>query len=259
MKDQLLKVLPLAAGVLLGWLLFAAPNWFADLGPLRYPLGIGLFAVALLGIVGVQILGSLPADVGMEPLVDRVSGDLQELIAEYQREGFRHVGTYKVAVAPPAVLAALVHDNGRSYGTVFRTGTLPAKTSYDVVSILQGDRGGLTTGPDPAGGTLPPGPGTLRQFFPGLRVRELAQHHEQALAWLASQGLPAKQVSAATFVPDFKMAMARQRRDFLAAPVRNTALAIWRAATKRVPNLAPLERQGEAQRMVKDLLTGVRA
>jgi len=259
MKDWFFKLLPLAAGALLGWLLFAAPEWLAALGPLRVVVAVALVAVLLVGFVAVQVLASLPADVGLAPVDDRHPAEMADLVGEYQRHGFRHAGTYRVAVAPPAVLAALVHEDGRSYGTVFRTGTLPAKTSCDVVSILQGGRGGLTTGPDAAGGTLPPGPGTLRQFFPGASVAELADRHQRALAWLAGQGLPARPVSAGAFQADFKMALARQRRDFLTAPVRNTVVAIWRAATRRVPNLAPLEQQAEAQRQVRDLLTGTRS
>ena len=52
-------------------------------------------------------------------------------------QGFVAAGpAYDVGVRPPAVLLPFVHEAELSYSTVFRTRTLPAKTVFDFVSIL---------------------------------------------------------------------------------------------------------------------------
>jgi hypothetical protein len=100
------------------------------------------------------------------------------------------------------------------------------------VSVLDGARGGLTTGAEPAGATIPAARGSLRQVFPRASVEQVFERHRQGLAQLRSRGLAAKAVSASTF--------RRQREAFLTAPLRGTAVTLWRAAIGWTPHLGPI-------------------
>jgi hypothetical protein len=216
--------------------------------------------VLLLGFTAWMIGRNLPAEIGLRPLPDgAVPPEVRALVDAYRALGFVPAGPPREAgVMPPALLVPLVHDAERCYGTVFRTGTVPAKTSFDVVSILDGERGGLTTGPDPAGATLPAAPGELRQVFPGARIADLFARHREALAFMRSRGLAVRAVSAATFEADFRAAFARQRRAFRAAPLRWALVAIWRSVTRRTPHAGPLAGQKIADRQLRELTTGAR-
>jgi hypothetical protein len=260
MKGTLAKFAPFVVGIALGWMLLAAPEWFSALGPLRYAVGVLLVAALLIGVVIVQILAALPAAVELTPLPGAERADLRALADGYLALGFFQAGPpLSVGVAPPAVLLPFVHEQAYTYGTVFRTGTVPAKTSYDFVSILEGARGGgLTTGPEWRGATLPAGPGDLRQVFQGAGLETLFQRHKEGLDFLRTRGLRPKRVSAATFADDFRAAIAYQRRSFLSNPVVNATIAIWRSAVGRSPHMGPIGSQRGTATQIRRLLTGQR-
>jgi hypothetical protein len=153
-------------------------------------------------------------------------------------------------------MVGLVHPREPIMATVFRTGTLPAVDGFDLVSVLHDGRGGVTTGADRRGATLPGGPWVLRQVFPGSGVGELLGHHRDALTWLRGRGLAFRTVTASGFADEFRRALARQREIFLANPVGTALVALWRSATGRIPHLGPLARQRIAERQVRRLLAG---
>jgi len=161
-----------------------------------------------------------------------------------------------VGISPPALMVAFVHEAERTYGTAFRTTTLPPKTAFDCVSILDGDRGGLTTGAEPAGAVIPAARGSLRQVFPRASVEEVFERHREALQYLRGRGLHARSVSASAFHRDFATSFRRQREAFLASPLRGAAITLWRAATGRTPHLGPIATQPAAQATIRELLTG---
>ncbi len=163
-----------------------------------------------------------------------------------------------VGISPPVLMVAFVHEAERSYATAFRTSTLPSKTAFDCVSILDGDRGGLTTGADPAGAVIPAARGSLRQVFPRVSVEQVFERHREGRQHLRTAGLAAKAVSASTFRGDFTASFRRQREAFLAAPLRGAAITLWRAATGRTPHLGPIATQAVAQATIRELLTGAR-
>ncbi|MCU0291990.1 MAG: hypothetical protein MUF10_08380 [Thermoanaerobaculaceae bacterium] len=253
---QLAKVLPALFGILLGWILVNPPAWLEPLGLLRFAV-MGVLVLGLLvGFVALQLGRNLPEDVALVPRPG-VEEHLEALTRGCEELGFVRAGPpVEVGVSPPAVLQALVHRQEPVYATVFRTGTLPAVTSMDFVSILHGDRGGLTTNADVRGATLPGEPGSLRQVFPGAGAAELFRRHCEALAWLRSRSLPPRPVSGERFAADFKMAMARQRRAFLAAPLRTALVAIWRSVSGRVPHRGALAQQAIAERQLRQLSLG---
>ena len=257
---SLSRILPILVGLVLGYLLMSPPEWLATLGPWRW-LAVG--AIVLLGLLAFtawQLSANLPADPPLEPAPEaEVTGELQNLCARFETLGFQRVGTpMTVGISPPALMVAFVHETERSYATAFRTTTLPPKTAFDCVSILDGDRGGLTTGAEPAGAVIPAARGSLRQVFPKASVEQVFEGHRQGLRYLRTRGLAAKAVSASTFRRDFAMSFRRQREAFLAAPLRGTVVTLWRAATGRTPHLGPIASQAAAQATIRELLTGAR-
>lgn len=257
---SLSRFLPILVGLALGYLLVSPPEWLASLGPWRWLVVAAIVVLGLLAFTAWQLSANLPADPPLATVPEaEVKGELKDLCARFEALGFRRVGTpLTVGISPPALMVVFVHEAERSYATVFRTSTMPSKTAFDCVSILDGDRGGLTTGAEPAGAAIPAARGSLRQVFPGAGVEEVFEHHRQGLQYLRSRGLPAKAVSASTFARDFASSFRRQREAFTASPLRGTAVTLWRAATGRTPHIGPIESQVVARAAIRELLTGTR-
>jgi hypothetical protein len=257
---RLSRFVPILVGLVLGYLLVSPPEWLVPLGPWRWLAVAAIVLLGLLAFTAWQLLVNLPADPPLEPADEgRVSGELRDLCSRFEALGFQRIGTpLMVGVSPPALMVALVHEAERSYATAFRTSTLPPKTAFDCVSILDGDRGGLTTGAEPAGAVIPAAPGSLRQVFPRASVEQVFEGHRQGLEYLRRRGLPAKAVSASTFASDFASAFRRQREAFTASPLRGVVITLWRAATGRTPHVGPIASQALAQATIREVLTGTR-
>jgi hypothetical protein len=260
LRHRLVSLLPYAVGLVLGWLLFFPPDFLAPLGPWRYLVVAMLVLFLLIAFTAAQLATNLPDPLSLTPAKEEdVSSDLRELAARLEALGFVAAGpAYDVGVRPPAVLLPFVHEAELSYSTVFRTRTLPAKTVFDFVSVLDSGRGGLTSMAEPAGAAIPAPAGSLRQVFPHADLEATWRGHREGVDWLRRRGLPARAVSATTFVTDFLESFARQRRAFLAAPLRTAIVAFWRAATGRTPELGPLSGQSGAEAAVQALLIGQR-
>jgi hypothetical protein len=254
------RFLPIVVGLLLGYLLVSPPEWLAPLGPWRWLAVVAIVLVGLLAFTAWQLSANLPANPSLEPAAEaEVSGELKDLCARFEALGFQRAGPpMTVGISPPALMVAFVHEAERTYGTAFHTTTLPPKTAFDCVSILDGDRGGLTTGAEPAGAVIPAARGSLRQVFPKASVEKVFERHREGLQYLRSRGLPARSVSASMFQRDFAMSFRRQRESFLASPLRATVVTLWRAATGRTPHLGPIATQPAAQAAIHELLTGIR-
>ncbi len=254
------RFLPIVVGLLLGYLLVSPPGWLTALGPWRWPAVVAIVLLALLAFTAYQLFANLPAEPALEPAAEaEVSGELRNLCARFEALGFERVGPpLTVGISPPALVVAFVHEAERCYGTAFRTSTLPPKTAFDCVSILDGDRVGLTTGAEPAGAVIPAARGSLRQVFPRASLEKVFERHREGLQHLRSRGLSAKTVSSSTFRGDFAASFRRQREAFLAAPLRAAAVTLWRAATGRTPHLGPIATQAVAQATIRALLTGTR-
>jgi len=257
---SLSRFLPILVGLVLGYLLVSPPEWLASLGPWRWLAVAAIVLLGLLAFTAWQLSANLPADPPLEPAAEaEVTGELRDLCARFEALGFQRIGTpLTVGITPPALMVPFVHEAERSYATAFRTSTMPPKTAFDCVSILDGDRGGLTTGAEPAGAVIPAARGSLRQVFPRASVEQVFERHRQGLQHLRSRGLSAKAVSASTFQRDFAASFRRQREAFTASPLRGAAITLWRAATGRTPHLGPIASQAVAQATIRELLTGAR-
>jgi hypothetical protein len=257
MKDGISKFLPFIVGGFIGWLLFNPPAWLAPLGPLRPVIMVAAALALLLAFIVYSISASVPADVGLAPYAGPIDPGISVFAEKIKALGFVKAGPpLRVDVKPAATLVPFVHASEPVYATVFRTGTVPAVTSFDFVSILDGFRGGLTTNADPRGGTLPAGPGAFRQIVSGGGIEPVYRLHLGGVAWLRSQGLAAKKVSAQEFAFDFKKAMAIQHEGFRSAPVRHAWVALWRTVSKRQPHNGPLAGQPAAAAQARRLQFG---
>jgi hypothetical protein len=257
MKGGFFKLLPLLAGAALGWLLLASPAWFAALGPARFLVAAALVGALLVGVVALQIEAALPADAAIDPLPDPEPRELADRVAAYEALGFVRAGpTCRIGINPPAVLVPLVHETARTYGSVFRTGTIPARVSNDMFSVLSDGRARLTTSPDPGGGTLPAPAGAFRQVIPGAAPAELLDRHRAALGYLARHGLPARPVSGAAFASDYRGAITMLRAAFHRAPLRFATTALLRVAIKRPAAIGPLEGQRDVAARIAAVTRG---
>lgn len=257
MRNTIFKFLPLALGLFLGWMIVNPPPWMQGLGPLAWVVNLALAALVLLSAVPIFALASLPADLQIRPLGEPVPGELQRLREQILALGFQDIGPpLRVEVAPAATLLGFVHPTEPVYATAFRTGTVPPKVSHDFVSILDGDRGGLTTNTDPLGAALPAAPGGFRQVLPGQPVEALFQAHLEGIRYLRGAGVGVRPVSSDAFQRDISMALRRQRETFLSSPVRGSLLLFWRAATKQVPFVGRLREQQIASRQLECLRGG---
>ena len=256
MKNSFYKFMPWVFGLVLGWLLFNPPSWLQALGPLTWVVNLVVCAVLFLSVISLVILANLPRELCLEDVTEReVHAELRGLAQRFAEMGFHPAGgPWRVNVAPTAILLGFVHESQPVYATAFRTETLPPKVGFDFVSMLHGEKGGLTTNAMPDGAVLPEDAGSLRQVFPRETPENLFQRHVEGIGYLQERGVHVRAVSAATLRQDFVSAMARQREVFVSSPFRGALVTIWRAATKRVPFVGALRDQKIASQQIDRLL-----
>jgi hypothetical protein len=254
------KFLPPVLGALLGYLLVAPPEALADRPLVRHALMAAIAALVFVGFVAVMVLASLPENLDMKPTDRQPSPEAARQIAELERLGLRRVGRpWVLAVKPEALMVPLYDADETTVAAVYQTGTAPSKVVFELVSILDGERGGLSTSPNPATTTLPASPGALRQVLTGAPAAELLDAHRRALALLAGRGLRAARITPEGLPDAVRGSIRRQRRAVLANPLRAVLVALWRGATGTTPHRGPLEAQPIARRTIEGLLTGQRA
>jgi hypothetical protein len=255
MKDLMAKVMPIVLGALIGWMLYHPPAFLAPLGVLRYVVMALAGAVLLIGTVVMSVAAALPREAALTPSMAAIDPAMRSLVDGYLALGFQLAGpVYTVGVAPAATMVGLVHPTEPVFGTVFRTGTIPPVVASDFVSLLEGERGGLTTSGNPRGGTLPGEDGSFRQCLLGAKLQELFAAHREAVAWLRAHGAGCRPVSAASFPADFARALGRQRAVFMSNPIGNAVRAIWRTAAKRTVGRGRLSEQPGIDAQVRRLL-----
>ena len=255
MKDAAAKVMPIVVGIVIGWMLFHPPVLLAPLGPARYLVMVLAGSALLVASVVMIVAAALPREVSLTPTTAPADPALDALVERYKALGFEPAGpTYTVGMAPAATLVGLVHPIEPVYGTVFRTGTVPAVVASDFISLLEGERGGLTTSANRRGGTLPGDAGSFRQCILGATPEQLFAAHCDAVKWLRTRGVRCRSVSAAAFSGDFTRAVGRQREIFMANPVGNAVRAIWRTASTRTEGRGRLADQPGIEAQIRRFL-----
>jgi len=257
-RNTAYKYLPILFGLVLGWLMFHPPAFLDSLGPARWALNVALVGLLVLASVPLIALANLPENVRMTALGDReIPSELVKKRESFLALGFRDAAPpLRVEIAPAAVLLGFVHEREPVYASAYRTDTVPPRVGFDLVSILDGERGGLTTNADPQGAVLPAAPGAFRQVLPQAGPPELFEAHLEGIRYLRERGVEVRPVSAETFRIDLERALRKQREAFLASPVRGTLLLFWRAATKQVPFVGRLREQRIAARQLEALTAG---
>lgn len=251
------KILPMVAGAILGWMVFNPPEFLEALGPLKSVLWLVLLVGLFIAFVAWNINSNLPhqLSINSEPGAS-FSSEGNAFVHELQELGFSPIteAPLRIGVAPPALLVPLLHQSEALYATVFQTTTVPAKTSFDVVSLFDGVDGSLTTSRE--GGNMPASEGELRQIFPGQRPRFLLDKHREALHFLAASGIRSRPATSADFEPSFRASFSKTRREFLKNPLAFTLVTLWRTVTKRIPHVGGLAAQTTAKKQVRQLAIG---
>lgn len=244
MRQLAFKYLPIALGLAL-----IAAVGVVEPGAARMLSIAGAIGIALLGLFAWVIARALPDQTKLEPTDEAIDGELAELRDQLLAIGFQQIDRpLRVGISPPALLIGFVHATEPIYATAFRAGG--RVTSFDLVSILDDRRGGLTSGPKIAGTTLPAGPGAFRQVLVDGSPAAMLTHHRAALAFLTSQGLPARAHDASTFDADIRAALQSQHDGFVAAPFLYAAVALKRQFAPAMGYTRPLDKQPGIARQI---------
>ena len=252
------KFIPAIVGGLIGWIFIHPPYFLHELGTAAY-LGTGLFAIlALVAFSGVIIYKNLPQDVSIQRAqTTNLPGEMTRLAEEFQSLGFKPASDVplRVEIAPPALLLPFVHEQEGFYGSVYKTETLQSRISFDLFSIFQGDRGGLTTGVL-AQGAMMPIAGSLKQVFPNANVRSAFEKHKQAILFLKGRGIVCKPANSQSFEKEFRSSILRMRKSFLASPLMFTVIVLWRTITKKSPYMGAIQTQPGTPQQIQRAIAG---
>lgn len=245
MRQLFFKLLPFVSGGLLGWLVFFPPDDFLAIGSWR-PLLLGLvLVVGTVVMTALQFPLTLPRDPVVEPAASREPpAEVASLIACFTLMGFDQVDSpLRVELRPTAFLWPFFNHQLGCVASVYCTTTIPAKVGFDLVSVVEGDRGWLTSCANAHGFVLPAAPGSFRQVLPGAAPDVLLHFHMAAHNFLASRGVRFANPPPGTPAERLRRGLVRQREAVMAKPLRAAAVALWRTITKRTPFGAPIAQQ----------------
>ena len=224
--------------------LIAGATWSLG-GGLEHAAIATLGAGALLLAVGCRAArGALP----LEPLATPVDVVLGAAAVERRHElealGFELLGEpFTVNQATPGVVMPFVH---RRRGVLAAVYEFPGgRTSTDLVTMFA-DGGMLTTAGVREAGCLPVPEAAWLQIAAGANAAELSALHEQGVVFARSRGrepMAATAVDEAQFEALLLGTLRRQRERFDRAPLRSSAVLMWRVLSGRSPHLRPLREQ----------------
>jgi hypothetical protein len=242
----LFKYLPIVAAVAM-----AAAIFVVEPGTTRKLVIGGLVAFGMLAWIALVISKSLPAELRRDATDEVLPDQLANVCDRLRQLGFQQIGApMRVNVAPPALVIAFVHDREPIYATAFVAGANKV-TAFDMISILDGERAGLTSSPNRQAATLPAELGAFRQILPDAMPDALLAIHREGLAYLHEHGLGAREVSAERFPDDFARAMASQRQAFLRAPFLYAAVALKRSIAPGSRYTRPIRDQLDTRRQIE--------
>lgn len=224
-------------------------------------MAAGAFALVQLVIVGVRlamwrrvdraILANLPDPVVFTPL-DEPAPRLAPLEGDLAVLGFEPAGAYvRVNVATPAPMRPFTLPGRPVYATAFLAGGVVP--GFDFVSVVAGERGGLTTSTNPQAATVPSAPGALRQVFPGASLEQALRHHLDAVQALEARGVRFDPATPELFERAFARSFARARQAFLARRLEWTAEALQRIARRAFPDQGSVIDRPDTQETIRAL------
>jgi hypothetical protein len=247
-KANLLRLLPIGVGLLLGWLLAAPPAALRAMGPAVYFLTVPLALLLLLCLTGLLVAANLPKDLPLRPEPQVITrDDVRALVASYRSLGFEEAGLpLRMPLSPAVILIPFVHRREAVFGTLLHAQTVASKPTFDFLSILAGGRGALLSAEHPGASALPAAPGVIRQVFAGASVEALFERHREALAFLRRRGVAVEPAVAEELPERLRRAALEQRRAFYRRPLRATLVVLWRSLTRRSPERRPMTEQPDA-------------
>lgn len=258
MRELFFKLLPYAMGVVLGCLLAFSPPQFQALGPWRFAVLGALLLVGLLAAVGLQLAATFPRHPSIEPAPDEPQpAEVDALVRSFRSLGFElYEPALRIDLRPTATLWLLRSSDRRCWASVFATGTLPRRVSYDVVSVIDESRGLLGSAVHVNAAILPLPPGYFKQVFPGEEPAQLLERHARSVRHLEERGIRFAAPSPDAIEADLRRDLLAQRRAVLANPLGSAWLALWRVATRTTPYLGSVERQRGVEETVQEVLSG---
>jgi len=245
MRQLFSKLLPYVGGGVLGYLVFFPPAAFLPYGAWRPLLLAAFLVIGLVVFTALQFPLTLPRDPHVEPaLSQEVPSDIASLVASLTALGFEPLGPpLRIEMRPAAFLWPLVSRQLNCFGNVFCTTTIPRKTGFEFISVVEDDRGWLTSLAAPHGFVLPAAPGSFRQALPGAKPDALLQYHLAAHRFLESQGIRFTHEPEGTPSERVRRSLMLQRKVVMQRPLSSAVVAIWRTLTKRTPFHAPIAKQ----------------
>jgi len=257
MREPFFKMLPYLLGGFLGFLITFPPDSFLALGPWRPLILACIVIVGLLAVTGLQLAISLPRDVNVEPLAETLAPDVAALIHQYRAIGFELViPLLRVDIRPSGTLSIMVNRSAGCWGSVFVTGTVPRRVGYDIYSIIEGERGSLTSLAEPGAAVLPLAPGCFKQVFHGATPEVLLARHREAQAFLSERGVRFDPPGPQDVPARIRRSLNTQRQIIAANPLKAAALVLWRATTKSTPYNLPVASQKGTEATLRYLLRG---
>jgi hypothetical protein len=259
MRQAFFKVLPYAMGgvigIVIGILIVSPSAAMRAFGPFSGILVWLFLGLALLAVVMIQLFVALPAKATAEPAPgETVPAEVQTLLDRFEALGFE-LGEipFRVHLRPTAILWPMIHRSIGCTGSVFTTGTLPRRTSFEIVTRIEDDRGALSTSPHFSGATLPLPRGHFKQIVQGASPEVLFQNHRRGAWYLETQGVRFEAPRLDDAREQIERSIARVREAALANPIRSACVALWRVVTRSSPYTLPLERQKGVAAAVRQL------
>lgn len=255
MRQMFFKLLPYAMGAAIGILVVFPPTVLRSFGPLSFIAVLLFLGLALVAVVTIQLFVALPADAMAKPAPGEAAPpEVQALIASFQVLGFEAGDTpFRVHLRPTAILWPMIHREAGCTASVFTTGTLPRRTSCEIVTGIEGDRGVLSSSPHSSGAALPLPPGWFKQIVEGASPEILFQHHRRGCWYLESQGVRLATPRLDNVCDQIRRSVVLQRKAALENPIRTACVALWRVVTRSSPYTLPLERQKGIDAAVRGL------
>ncbi len=245
MREWFYKLLPYGLGSVVAYVALSASSFISTSDFLNPLLLVAILLGGTLVATIIALSNGLPRDVSIQPVPGEAPPrDAKEWIESFESLGFVPEGDpLRIDLRPSATLWPFVHRELQCSGAVFSTGTLPPRSSFEIITGVEGDRGALTSGPNPDVFVLPCARGYFRQVLRGAPPAHLLAHHLKATSYLAECNLALTKSAPGTPAERVRQSVARQRRAVMASPVRSAAIVLWRVITKRNPYELPIAKQ----------------
>lgn len=250
-----MKYLPYIGGVAITLLAFLAMQWLDAPWWVNIVAHCFVLTSLLTLLIGLLVLRSLPKRLSLTAKPDAfATEELGRIGAEAGACGFRLVSAPLEANIKPAGWLLLFSDEAGTFATFNRTGTVPRVETFSLLSTFDlPGRPGLATVSTVQALSLPTAELDLRQCFEGASLRDLADRHRSALEVVRRRGVPIRPADPAEFESLSQQSVAESRERFLTHFPFSVFGLLWRVASKRSPEIGPIDEQEPGRRTLDAL------